>query len=137
MEDLKQLGREQTQIFLSITKHSSEAVIKINNNEAFMPVVAEMLCFVQEGEIWSIAHYGKQNGDMMADPEMRFLKTRSERIIPFSYRNDYSHSYEEPADLMDYPYDPTITDHKKQEELVKFANAWLININSQQKIYNS
>lgn len=36
----------------------------------------------------SVAHYGVQNGDLMADPEMEFLVGDGE-IGPISYRNDY------------------------------------------------
>ncbi len=47
-------------------------------------------------EIWpqndgvhlSVAHYGIQNGDAMADPEMEFLVGEGE-IGPISFRNDY------------------------------------------------
>lgn len=36
----------------------------------------------------SIAYYGEQNGDLMADPEMRFELVRGE-LDPFYWRNDY------------------------------------------------
>ena len=36
----------------------------------------------------SVAHYGEQNGDLMADPEMRFELVGAE-LDPFYWRNDY------------------------------------------------
>ncbi|KAB1154207.1 hypothetical protein F7018_14625 [Tenacibaculum aiptasiae] len=41
---------------------------------------------------YSFAHYGKLNGDLMADPEMCFLliQNKSDNVIfPYSYKNDY------------------------------------------------
>ena len=40
--------------------------------------------------VYSVAHYGKQNGDLMRDPEMTFsINHDAETIIPLSFRNDY------------------------------------------------
>ncbi len=36
----------------------------------------------------SVAHYGEQNGDLMADPEMEFIVCQ-DILAPISYRNDY------------------------------------------------
>ena len=46
--------------------------------------------------IYSITHYGEQNGDLMADPDMEIAINHSEgRIIPRTYRNDYMGLYQE------------------------------------------
>ena len=55
-----------------------------NTNGAFMPVVIEQ---VGENQI-SIAHYYEQNGDLMADPEIIFLKKE------YSYGVEYYPIYE-------------------------------------------
>ena len=40
--------------------------------------------------VYLIAHYGVQNGDLMADPDMFFSVNRKEqKIIPLTFRNDY------------------------------------------------
>ncbi len=41
-----------------------------------------------DGMHLSVAHYGEQNGDLMADPEMESLVGGGE-IGPISFRNDY------------------------------------------------
>jgi hypothetical protein len=41
-----------------------------------------------DGMHLSVAHYGEQNGDLMADPEMEFF-VGGGQIAPISYRNDY------------------------------------------------
>ena len=38
---------------------------------------------------YSIACYGEQNGDLMADPEVVFLIPISGIFIPYYYKNDY------------------------------------------------
>ncbi len=38
----------------------------------------------------SVAHYGKQNGDAMRDPEMCFELSRGAHLTPFYWRNDYA-----------------------------------------------
>lgn len=46
--------------------------------------------------IYSITHYGKQNGDAMRDPDMTFSFNRqTETIIPLSFQNDYVGLYQE------------------------------------------
>ena len=63
---------------------------KIDNaNDAFMPVVVEQ---VGENQI-SIAHYYEQNGDLMADPEIVFLKKE------YSYGVEYYPIYERMSGL--------------------------------------
>ena len=58
---------------------------KIDNaNDVFMPVVVEQ---VGENQL-SIAHYYEQNGDLMADPEIVFLKKE------YSYGIEYYPIYE-------------------------------------------
>ena len=50
-----------------------EGYAKIKNSECYMPVVVELVGDIKGyGKVISIAHYGEQNGDLMADPEMTF-----------------------------------------------------------------
>ena len=58
----------------------------------FMDLVIENLQFSDfEGNpVYSMSHYGEQNGDLMADPDMEFaVDDRNQRIIPRTFRNDY------------------------------------------------
>jgi len=77
----------------------------------------------------SVAHYGKQNGDAMADPEMEFLVGSGE-IGPISYRNDY---------LGIVQWARFLDDNGKEMirpglvlELRKFAAEWARNIKAQE-----
>ena len=46
-------------------------------------------------DTYSIAHYGQQNGDLMADPEMTFRGDGT----PLTYRNDYVGAYTGTCDV--------------------------------------
>lgn len=65
--------------------------------EGFMDLVIENLerCEWFLGErmdVYSISHYGVQNGDLMADPDMEIgviSDGKAMRVIPLTFRNDY------------------------------------------------
>ena len=67
-------------------------------SSGYMDLVVENLCTTDENgfPIYSITHYGEQNGDLMADPDMEISVNHSEgRIIPRTFRNDYMGLYQE------------------------------------------
>ena len=105
--------------------HGSHA--KINNNPAFMSVVIEKIGRLPGyGEVISIAHYGEQSGDLMADPEMEFTIIGGD-YYPISFRNDYlcKHNSIFEDDGINLPL---------QHDLTTFANQWMRNIAEQQNI---
>jgi hypothetical protein len=58
----------------------------------FMDLVIEDLCYNDDmgNKVFSVSHYGKQNGDLMADPDMEIaVDEKEKRIIPRTFRNDY------------------------------------------------
>jgi len=73
----------------------------------------------------SLAHYGRQNGDAMRDPEMivrlRFLGDTAVSAQAFYFRNDYT----SPRAT---EFDP---DRGSVPDLDKFLNIWLRNIKAQ------
>lgn len=67
-------------------------------SEGYMDLVLENIgdndCY--GNPVYSVAHYGTQNGDLMRDPEMTFSINRTtETIIPLSFLNDYIGCYQE------------------------------------------
>ena len=92
-----------------------------------MPVVIEKVGRLPGyGEVISIAHYGEQSGDLMADPEMEFTIIGGD-YYPISFRNDYlgKHSSVFEDDGINLPL---------QYDLTTFANQWMRNIAEQQNI---
>jgi len=106
---------------------------KIQNSTALMPVIVEKVGHLTGyGEVISIAHYGEQNGDLMADPEMTFTIVDG-KYYPITFRNDYVGLYQE---VFDYNEDgePEAIDIKLQSDLTDFANEWMRSIQEQQGI---
>lgn len=58
----------------------------------FMDLVVEKLYYedVFNNPVFSISHYGVQNGDAMADPDVTYsVNFETGTVIPLSFRNDY------------------------------------------------
>ena len=106
---------------------------KIKNSEGCMPVVVELVGDIKGyGKVISIAHYGEQNGDLMADPEMTFTIVDG-KYFPISFRNDYVGLYQE---VFSYNEDGSTeaVNIKLQSDLTDFANEWMNSIQEQQRL---
>jgi len=60
--------------------------------EGFMRLSFEVLQVLPVGDMFigSLSHYGVQNGDLMADPDMEILFMPSRKMcFPMTFRNDY------------------------------------------------
>ena len=104
---------------------------KVDNTKgAFMPAVVERIGKCDLGQIYSIAHYYEQNGDLMRDPDMEFLKGADGEYYPISFWQDAPLKRDEVVVWKD----GTIVGYneKGQAELVTFANKWMKNIKEQQ-----
>ena len=107
-----------------------EGYAKINTSSS-MPVSVELVGEISGyGNVISIAHYGEQNGDLMADPEMTFIIQSD--YYPISFRNDYLAISQEVFRFKDGK--PTHIKPELQSDLTTFANTWMRNIQDQQEI---
>ena len=63
---------------------------KIQNNpsESIMAIHVEMISTNSQGPVYSIAHYYEQEGDLMRDPDMTFLKGADGEYYPLTFRQD-------------------------------------------------
>ena len=132
---MRHLNKRATAIFNRIiNNHLKDAdAVKIDNS-SFMALCIDRLCSDVDfsglkGDIFAFAHYYEQNGDLIPDPDMTFLRLQNGFIFPLTYQ-DYR-SYEEAIYLKDGKWK-----HSNQllNDLVSFANKWLNNILYQQKI---
>lgn len=104
---------------------------KIDNTKgAFMPVCIDWIGEFPYGMIFSVAHYGEQNGDLMADPDMTFWKTKDGDYFPCSFQNDYLGVYKE--SIVFGETGPECFYAKEQADEAYFANIWMKNIKEQQ-----
>jgi len=106
---------------------------KIDNSEAFMAVYIEYIEKTNWGPLFSIAHYYEQNGDLMRDPEMIFLRARDRKYYPTYFRQDGSLGFEQNSVIIESGtvkgFLPSI-----QDEHRAFANQWMQNIMDQQEL---
>ena len=97
-----------------------------------MAVHVEIIGHIKSYPVWSVAHYYKQNGDFMADPEMTFAVINSDKIVPLSFSQANMAIYEESI------FEDESGDLKQLRELqhdhTSFANGWLRNIKEQQHL---
>lgn len=98
---------------------------------SYMPLMIENLGYAALGNpVYSMAHYGEQNGDAMADPDMEFsVDFKNGIIIPLTFQNDYMGCFQQVF---------TVTDEGKTKyfprlltDLDDFLRIWLKNIEAQ------
>ena len=99
------------------------------NASAFMPVSVECIGAVEYGKLYSVAHYYKQNGDLMRDPEIVFLKDCAAQYYPISYQQDGLGLYQE---VVRFEGDIINVQTKTQKSIARFCTTWMANIYEQQ-----
>jgi hypothetical protein len=117
-----------------LEKIINSGIRKIDNSEgAFMPVHIEKIATLPDGEIYCLAHYFIQNGDLMSDPQVEILKSFTGDYFPYSYRLDSlgimqeSFTFDEKGNLSGlFP--------RLQREHAQFTRDWLLNIKDQQNL---
>jgi hypothetical protein len=83
---MKYLSEKARNVFQALVARMKDGHLKLDNsNNIFMPVHMERLYKSPVGYVYSIAHYGKQNGDLMKDPDIEFLALRDGNIIPLTF----------------------------------------------------
>lgn len=61
-----------------------------------MPLVLEALYQDGTATVYSLAHYGEQNGDAMRDPDMELkIDHAAGTVEPLTFQNDYMGVYQE------------------------------------------
>lgn len=105
---------------------------KIDNTEGlYMLVHIENVGKCKLGEIYSVAHYYTQNGDLMRDPEMEFIKGEDGEYYPISFWQDSPVVRDEPVNWGE-DGEVVSCNEKRQTAFVTFANMWMKNIKHQQ-----
>jgi len=106
---------------------------KIDNTDGvYMPVHIEIIEKTDKYNHISLAHYGRQNGDAMRDPEMIIaLHKESQQFVPYYYRNDYM-GMEQYS--VRWTEEGVLLNRRLQADHTTFANQWLRNIATQQHL---
>jgi hypothetical protein len=105
-----------------------ESSRKIDNaSGSFMAVSVERI----GTNLYSVAHYFEQCGDLMADPEMVFL-SKGGKWYPVSIKMDALGVCREGLVLDPYTEEPTGIRRREQKDEAVFAGTWMQNIKWQQ-----
>ncbi len=102
---------------------------EVNNAPAFMSVHVEQIGTCDLGPMFSIAHYYEQNGDLMKDPDMVFIRGADE-YYPIEFQQDNLGLYQRAVEWEGGKvkgYKP-----KMQKDMAVFAGTWMKNIREQQ-----
>lgn len=108
-----------------------------NSNGVFMAVHVEFVNKFNDGiygDVFSVAHYYEQNGDLMRDPDMEFLRNNG-KFYPIYFRQDGFPGKDQ--EVLVFDADGHVTGYRKkiQADMTRFANkTWMPNIREQQKL---
>jgi len=132
---MKALNRDASRIMDKLTKGVDLDHPKTldNGGPGIMAVHVEQIGQCKAGNIFSVAHYYEQNGDLMRDPDMEFLKAADGRYYPISFRNDGLEILSESVEFDDDGEPVTFRPHMQKDQAA-FAATWMMNIRMQQKI---
>lgn len=131
---MKSISKQAQKVMDTLTEQIDKigASNKIDNTKGtFMPVYVEFISKCKLGQIYSVTHYYEQNGDLMRDPDMEFIKGGDGKYYPISFWQDSPLVRDEPltwgrdGEMISY-------NEKRQAALVTFANTWMKNIKGQQ-----
>jgi hypothetical protein len=135
---MKYLSKEAKRVMDILTELAKDDHVKIDNRPgSFMAVVIEKLHDLDNGPVYSVSHYYEQNGDLMSDPDVTFLKMTSNGrnfYFPLTYRQDNLGIDRELA-TYDESGRKIIGCYKKiQEDTASFCTVWMRNIKHQQRL---
>ena len=131
MKTINQKARKVMDTLIEGLDNETNNHKKIDNAKGtFMAVHIDCVGRCNLGLIYSITHYYEQNGDMMRDPDMEFIKGGDGEYYPISFWQDAPIIRDEPVtrkdgEMLGYS-------EKRQAALVTFANKWMRNIKEQQ-----
>lgn len=132
---MKAISKNATKVMDKLTEglDSEDSHRRIDNDPSFMAVVVEWVGSVALGPLFSIAHYGEQNGDLMRDPDVVFVKGPDGLYYPVSYRNDYL-GLDQTA--IEFDDQTTVEGYrpKLQASIARFVGDWMRNIKLQQGV---
>ena len=131
---MKRISKRAKAVFDQLTKgleHVGDH--KKIENGAFMPLSIEVIENYgrDEGVKISFCHYGEQNGDLMRDPEVCFIRPADGNYYPYYYRNDYLAKEQFAAEFD--PYDGSIQRYwvSMQKDIATFSSQWAQNLKDQ------
>ncbi len=82
---MRKINQKAKKVVNKIISKLEDGYLRLDNSDGtYMPLSVEK---ISDNE-YSFCHYGKQNGDLMCDPEM-ILWEKDGEFYPYYFRNDY------------------------------------------------
>jgi hypothetical protein len=105
-----------------------------NGGKSIMAVHVEQINQTPLGPVFSVTHFYEQNGDLMHDPDMTFLRGITGDYFPLSFQQDNLSIYQEV--VAEWTDDGRIKSYRPRlsADLTSFANTWMRNIKEQQNL---
>ena len=131
---MKKLNIVATAVLNTMVGMIEDFCVRIDNSDGvYTPVYVALFNKSLGKRVISVGHYKSVDGEIIADPEMRFYYNEVENIFyPIYYRQDCLGVKQESAKLIG---GEIIRVNKMiQEEHTRFANTWLKNIKEQQHL---
>lgn len=115
---------------------AQSGAVKINCNgpdSGIMAVNVEIIArHESERAIISVAHYYEQNGDLMRDPDVEFLRTGAGEYWTIAMRQDGIFNINKTFAELDSQFNIEKICPKQQADCASFCNTWMKNIRWQQ-----
>jgi len=134
MEEVGKRAAKVIDVLVEGLTYSDDNSSRKIDNSSSMAVHVEIIGTVGNAkDLISIAHYYEQNGDLMRDPDMVFLRAAPSRYYPVSFQQDGGVPTFQEAILFE---DGNLKSFRKTlgRQLVSFANKWMVNIKAQQNL---
>jgi len=131
---MKKLNIEATAVFYKMVGMLEDFCVRIDNSDGkYMPVYVALYNKSLGKKIISVGHYKSVEGEIIADPEMRFFYNEVDNLFyPVYYRQDCLGIKQDSVKLVG---GEIISVNKMmQEEHTRFANTWIKNIKEQQHL---
>jgi len=130
---MKAVNKQAAKVLDKLVEGVNGSVKKVDNRPGdFMAVSIERLWDSDHFACFAVAHYYEQNGDLMADPSMEFIRDKAGNYYPTFYRQDNLGLSQESVIFDGYQikgYRPAW-----QKDQAVFAGLWMKNIKMQQGI---
>ena len=136
---MKPINQEARKVLDLLTKDlGQENNHRRVDTSSFMAVVVEYLREIEFSSvslpIYSVTHYYEQNGDMMRDPDMEFMRGKDGQYYPIYFRQDGVAGLCQ--EVLAFDDEGKIKGYRPrlQRELATFAGVWMRNIKHQQDL---
>jgi hypothetical protein len=127
---MKPICTAATVLMDKLTQDVKEDAPKKLEAEPYMALTIEWIGSVELGEMYSVAHYYAQNGDLMRDPDVEFIKAKDGNYYPISYRQDGLGIDQQTVIFKEGGIIKSVY-YSAQKQLATFCNEWFRNIKQQ------